>query len=72
VNDSLWRIRATWLGREAMRLALEGQSRWAKPLVATVPTVPPPDFTIPVFPPPDVTQDSPAIGTGGSPPTGLP
>jgi cell division septation protein DedD len=23
VNDPLWRIRATWLGREAMRLALE-------------------------------------------------
>jgi len=72
VNDYLWRIRATWLGREAMRLALEGQSRWAKPLVAAVPTEPPPDFTIQVFPPPDLTQDAPAIGGGGSPPTGSP
>jgi cell division protein FtsI/penicillin-binding protein 2 len=63
VNDYLWRIRATWLGREAMRLALEGQGRWAKPLIATVP-------------PPDVTQQPPAAapaetGTGGSP-TGSP
>jgi cell division protein FtsI/penicillin-binding protein 2 len=27
VNDPLWRIRATWLGREAMRLYLEGQDK---------------------------------------------
>ncbi|HVE85235.1 MAG TPA: penicillin-binding transpeptidase domain-containing protein [Myxococcales bacterium] len=59
VNDYAWRIRATYLGREALRLALEGEARWAKPLIATVP-------------PPDATATAPAPaapeqGTGGSP-----
>ena len=60
VNDYAWRIRATWLGREALRLALEGEGRWARPLIATVP-------------PPDVTREpaDPGPGTGGSP-TGSP
>jgi hypothetical protein len=39
VNDPLWRIRATWLGREAMRLALE---RLPKPPQAVAGKVPAP------------------------------
>lgn len=30
VNDPKWRIRATWLGREAMRLGMQNLSRDAK------------------------------------------
>jgi hypothetical protein len=41
VNDPLWRIRATWLGREAMRLAL---NRLPKPPQAVAgQAVPPPE-----------------------------
>lgn len=38
VNDPLWRIRATWLGREAMRLALERLPKPPQAVAGKAPT----------------------------------
>jgi peptidoglycan glycosyltransferase len=40
VNDPFWRIRATWLGREAMRLALERPTVGFEPEPGAAPVVP--------------------------------